>query len=835
MDFPGRDWTDAERDDFYSNPEAMLRALGAGVPGGLPMPEFTTAKEVRQIARPRSAKVIANHELLGAILDRHEATIQKRWTKKTKGQRLKILLSAWPDMSISHRPGFAAMQREHNAQRLGSQHRDAFLFPYINQEDLSKTKTLPLFLHARGRHQPCEFSMSDFEAIHLGITSKAIVPVFLNEYVMMFTGRDTTDKYGELLSWDDHPDAFDWMHQRIGTLPGEGLLVLEIQDRILQFLIKCCQEILHDLGPQQLASEEYPIQPDFQPPSENDSAGFSSLTVMAMEAPYRAPAALDWPRVGSLLAAKKAAAEDHVWYLREDPSYFADCVLEYKEHRQELVKDTHGQAHPVFKYRQDDVFWGRVVGNVVTNAYLSLEVWSELHSQATKLQDLELDHRNDIKQGEALPEQYLEAILKFQHYLKQAAKGPLGLLKHSVVGSPAFRSMFVRIPPENITTPNIQVKQKSGLRLDKEVTHLMLLLRTLWEDDEGLFLMGMTNVVDELQRLLQSEPKANEMISSFLAEVIGDLSISCECLRQLETYQPWAATFENALVNREDGIKRQFAEVTAPWGAMMAALKSVEGISHHGNPEDGKFRYPIEKRKTKENVEQLRSAEQSLDRFWENVDRITSRARGFQDLATGTLLAQERVLRRTPEWTQPGKKDGSTAEVQVEELYKPLSELYFELERRTGHKTERFEVPKQKKKEKTKGTSSAATASGPDGTAQDTTDAQPTFAVDNRALKVFRTLFYTPSLTATPGEVSWTDFLHALTSTGFAAEKLYGSVWQFSPQSLDVERSIQFHEPHPSGKLAYRVARRLGRRLSRAYGWDGKMFVLAEKKSQDSA
>ena len=88
---------------------------------------------------------------------------------------------------------------------------------------------------------------------------------------------------------------------------------------------------------------------------------------------------------------------------------------------------------------------------------------------------------------------------------------------------------------------------------------------------------------------------------------------------------------------------------------------------------------------------------------------------------------------------------------------------------------------------------------------------------------------FTPSLTATPGEIPWPDFLHAMVSTGFRPEKLYGSVWQLSPAGLDVERAIQFHEPHPSGKIPFLIARRHGRRLNRAYGWEGGMFVLAEK------
>ena len=100
--------------------------------------------------------------------------------------------------------------------------------------------------------------------------------------------------------------------------------------------------------------------------------------------------------------------------------------------------------------------------------------------------------------------------------------------------------------------------------------------------------------------------------------------------------------------------------------------------------------------------------------------------------------------------------------------------------------------------------------------------------MDKRAYKVFSTLFYKPSRSSQPGEIAWTDFLHAMGVTGLSVEKLYGSVWQFTPTTLDVERGIQFHEPHSNGKIPFRTARRHGRRLFRAYGWYEDMFRLAE-------
>jgi hypothetical protein len=107
-------------------------------------------------------------------------------------------------------------------------------------------------------------------------------------------------------------------------------------------------------------------------------------------------------------------------------------------------------------------------------------------------------------------------------------------------------------------------------------------------------------------------------------------------------------------------------------------------------------------------------------------------------------------------------------------------------------------------------------------------DKQPVFKVSPASLKVFNTLFFTPGSAGNVGEVPWIDFLRAMASTGFAAQKLYGSISQFTPTNLDCERSIQFHEPHPEVKIRFTVARRMGRRLTRAYGWYGGMFELGK-------
>ncbi|RMJ15126.1 hypothetical protein BHE90_002696 [Fusarium euwallaceae] len=809
----------------WSNPEKFLQAIGG------PMPKMPSPAEVRREAKGRSRDIFVAYDTLNQILQRHEATIQKRWSKKTRQQRLQILLNAWPGMPASHRPDFEAFRKESKEQReRGTRYKDHFMWPYINQEDLSQPKVMPLLLNSRGRHPPPAFAAADNDAVHLGLVSRALVPIFLNQYVLILHGATTAEEYGKLISWDDHPDAFDWMHTRKQFLPGEGLLVLEVQDRLMKFLVDCCHEILHEIPAADLISDAYAIQPEPPLKTDNDASGFASLAVMAAEAPYRLPERLDLARLESLLEAKKSAAEDHVWALREDPAYFAHQFLEIQDHRQEMLKDTQGRPHPVTNKLREHLLWARITGTILTDAYLSLESFTELHRQAQHLRILQNKYKADISPTKDLPEEYLVGLLRFKHFLEQMAKGPMSKLKEVVASSPPMHKFFIRDPPVNADSTKILIRLKAGVKRSKVEEHLIWLLQTLWEDDYNLFLAGLPRLMDELERLLQSSPEADALVSAHVIKILGDLSIIAQCSRQLELYQPWAQTFENAAVEHLDSFKAEHIRWGEPWAKLLPAIReqNLSSAGRLAEPSGGKFTYPFDKRRTRDTVNALRKAEANLDAVWTKIDELLrSKVPELQGTAVHRFLSKPRMLRRTAEWVEPTAptKDKKVADPDLDVLNQPLSNVFLD------HSEDKVQGSKvqQKVKTKTKGVSSAKRAAAPDAPEPNNSDPQPTFHVDARTLKVFRTLFFNPEVNSTPGSVLWNDFLHAMVATGFQAEKLYGSVWQFSPTKLDVERSIHFHEPHPKGKIPFEVARRHGRRLTRAYGWFGGMFVLKKK------
>lgn len=783
----------------------------------LPKPaSFPTPDEVKHNAQKRATSLLTNCAILRKVLDRHEDVIRKRWMKKTKEQRKKILLTALPKLPPFHRPDYLAFRMENKEQRAqGTKFGHAFLRPYLNVEDLVRGRTLLLLLNSRGRHDPQMFSHADHEAAHLGLLCAAIRLPFLNEYTMVLDGT-TVDSYGKLISWDEDKDSFELMITGRGFHPGEGLMILEIQQGVWGFLVDCCRALLHDLVSDNWISDEIPIQPE-PPALVGDPTEWSTLAAITAEAPYRVPAHIDFERLKAVVSAKREAAEDHVWSLREDPGYFADCVVDWSEHRQETLLDTNGRRHPNL---DRPLFWNRVIGGVVFDAHGNLIIWDLIESELTKLSNLKEKYADEISPEKSLPPEYLGALLKFRHLLDQASKGPILNLKSGVPASPPLRSLFVREPQKPGSTM-IVVKTKSGLHRDQ----LMWVFQSLW-DEKQLHFYRLPNLMDELERLVQSNPAQKERLSGWVTRVFSDLGVIAAARHELSIYMPWASGLDNEHARRDEEIKQDFIDKSTFLANLEQNFKNLK-FTTTGSPSDGKFNYPSDKRRTQENTERMRVSEENLDKFWRMVDQQYQEKTGksLQDTMRH-LFTEERNVERTPEWVEPPKRPRKQPETHDSEIpHQPLSQLSV-----NGDKPSKPDIPAPKSKVKTKGTaqpSDLQPTESVNGEPRHQPDVQPTIAVGKRALKVLMTLFHTPNQCEQPGEVVWGDFLHAMAATGFAPQKLYGSVWQFTPSTLDVERSIQFHEPHPKSKIPFRTARRIGRRLTRTYGWHGEMFALA--------
>ncbi|KAJ5169357.1 uncharacterized protein N7500_002140 [Penicillium coprophilum] len=674
----------------------------------------------------------------------------------------------------------------------------------------------------------------DYDTTHVGRVTDAIQVVFLDHHVMIMSGfTENTKNYGNIVGLDEYSDTFGWMGSNEIYPPGEGLLILEIQAGILKFLYQCCTQILHDISESDLMSDSLPLSPEPPLYPESETSGFESLSVMASEAPYRVPAQLNLILVESLLSARASAAEDHLWDLREDPDYFSRTLLEAKDHYQEALKDSNSSLHPSLSRDLSESLWAQVISYALSKAYIELELFTELSRQARNLVLLQRQYASDVDPSKDLPDEYKEALLRFRYYLGRGAEAPLSSLKSAIVASPPLRRYFSRQPsPDSNLTDTYRASRKLLMK-DKSAQQLLQLLYVLCEDSNALRVIGMSHVTDSIERLLQSDKKAQQLLSSYLTTVFGDISIISQCLKQLNSYYPWARGFDVETLEHENEFEKDYAERTKSWDLIIATIhnQSVSGqAASLGEPSGDKFFYPVEKRRTKKIADALRRAEHNLDDFWAYLDnKMSNKADYLSDTASRSLLSQSRNLLRTPEWIE--EEDSSTGRGGLAQHESTGSIPGPEALYHHSSVVNSFEPAPRKQKIKTRGQpnpyvpipemETSIQANDP--------DSQPTFFLDPRALKVFQTLFFSPGMKSPPGEVSWCDFVYAMTSVGFTAIKLYGSVWQFQQSKLEVHQKINFHEPHPESKLTYRNARLCGRRLKRAFGWHGEMFALTQK------
>ena len=796
-----------------------------------------TASEVRLQIEEMRQSIFHDWKSLQGILACHEEKIYRRWMKMTKVRRTRVLLEAWPDMAATHRPDFATWRgvSTDKSPEFAAKFRETCLFPHINLEDLAKPRSLLLFLKSRADNAPHTFAMADGKVVHFGRAIEAISRTFLGKHTMIFTGRTDVSRYGELVAWRDNWDAPTWLDTGKGVRPGHGLLILEVQQQTMRFLVDCCKAILHDIPANALTTGGQLIHQSL--PLDGETAdGFAVRAILAAEACYRAPASLDLASLETVFAARVLVAEDHITSLREDPSYFTQALYECKEHRPEMIEWKGTTPDPLAKTLPD--LWQEVIKAVVTDAYMLLGTWKELLEQLRDVQSLQKKYAPEISVDKELPTEYLIALLKFRFCLNQSARGPLGILRIGVAASPPLRSRFQRLPTTDDKRKVAMFERGANANeADGKLLWLLRFLRDNEHDRKMMRVIALPSLVDELERIVRVDDKARVLLSDYVAAAIGDLAILCEGMRQLHLYEPWASTFHKvSMFTRHDIVvdfDRRVRDLDLPMRILEG--RTLAQIGRLGDPGDNKFYYPCDKRRTKEVFDLMRVAEKNLDTLWAAIDL------GFQASAGDKMnahplkdsFAQPKILHRTLEWTEPQR--GRKSDVKkISKL--SLAELSFELQHLTEQTIDQGRATPKTKKKKTRGT--------PGIMQQDPqeTDTEPAalqqavsgpsevrLAVDARALKVFRILFHEPSSDGEPGFVAWKDFLHAMVSAGFAPEKSYGSVWHFAPVDDDFARSIQFHEPHPDGKLQYFQARRIGRRLTRAYGWTGETFKLKEK------
>ncbi|CAD0084026.1 unnamed protein product [Aureobasidium vineae] len=805
-----------------------LQSLQDDLPSLEPAPELpSTFDDVTQTSRALTDGLFSDWHQLKDIIKNLDDLVQKRWRSKTRDQKRSVLLEAWGyDMSDHHRPDLTLFID--TSHKEPSHSLDAYKWPSVNLEDLLRPRVLPTFLNSRGSHHPYVFCHADLSACALGISAGKIGKNDMKGYKMLFLDTDTHQNYAELVPESDTNNSAYINSTGSWFSVGQGLLILELQQRIYHFLIACAKLIIHDLVSE--SSQDSTSGPELQPsPLATNESTFVTLAISTMDAPYRTPAQLDMHRLNSLVTAKRSAIADHIWLLREDPSYFADCVNEWKEHQPEMLLDAQGKKHPIHKAGLTKAFWNRVLRKMITDALLSLSLWEYTHQEVCKFE--ELSHRYpDPSPLQPLPEETVFAIKKIRHLLELSAASSIALIRSHVPPSPPMLSYWHREGTSTADHHSTKFRMMLNTRIsqDPALDRLFWAYTTLWDDKQSP-LVGLDTLVDELDRLTYADTKAKDLQSALVVDNLGDLGVTSECLHQLSLYYPWSRDTEQAMARDRQQVVEEFYTKSAEWDNFRKMSWQGVDLADLGSPGDGRFSYPISNRRTKTNASALHKAEFHLDAFWSEVDKhLASQSVILPDRMMRLLLSGKRSLHRTSEWEEPvvdipkGKMNGrSNGKSQgkingkfnsnsnderngkpactqnFEAAITPLSSTYLQL--RGSHKRQ----------------------SSIQESVSITRDSQDADVLATNGQRGAKENF-------TAATVSTSDFVHAMLSIGFVVEKLYASVWHFTPPESVPGESIQFHAPHVGDKIRYHMARLFGRRLQRAYDWNEGMFVVQQ-------
>ncbi|KAI1764647.1 hypothetical protein GGR53DRAFT_466201 [Hypoxylon sp. FL1150] len=818
---------------------------------------------VHDIAQARSRRIFSSFHALHAVLDRHETQIRKRWLKKNIELRKRLLLDAWPGMPQDHNPHLKAyrvdkkLEARHDAHHQHYGHtkfRDAYMWPSVNLEDLVAGNTLLRLINARGRHLPGRFAQMDVQSTHLGIEVSVLwTPYFLLD---MTTGlspytyemilpycADTATAYGVIQprSYTNGTQGDD-LAETDSFLVGDGMNVLEIQERLLKFLYEVSKAILWDI---KLDGQSGPVvaePPALKGPTEGE---WLSLDSLARSAPYSVPedmrTAEGLKRVKSLVSAHVGQVQERLWALREDPAFFADLVGEFSEHQGERLPgrpriDIYDRLSGQRKY------WDQTAHLMVNKCYEEAIYWSELDRQLDRIIQYLGQEGAPSKQQRA---DCHDAVGKIRAIMETGFLPKLrGMINIYMTCCPALRNYFRREEePESPAGWGIGPRPGANLKNDRLVWFFIQ-----FQLEEFCDAIGWETLAFEFEQLLRDKAE-RPRISALMAWQFTNLGLLGLLQNQIRMCFPrllertvirerehWTEPLGSSLRPWLESVEHpmeKLAQIGIPASPRIPAFPIYLDLKGMADPTSGKFAYPFNKSRTKATVQAMQEAERNLDDFWALYDGHFDKVLSVETRdVLRKLLPANRTLVRTPDWVEPLKEEEAAGDSVLADAISHLGVIGFQSDDGTSHSGSFQRANIGKAKTKTRGASKPELhepeAEEENGEISNT----PVFEVKARVYKVFRNIFYMPTPGSQPGEVNWMDLLHAMHAIGFEPTKLHGSAWSFRPSNdkLDISgQIISIHEPHPSSKVPFWEARRFGRRLTRKYGLTGDSFVLAQQ------
>ncbi|KAI0057268.1 hypothetical protein BV25DRAFT_1438839 [Artomyces pyxidatus] len=258
------------------------REIIKSMPAAIRPERFMDADEARKPMNDLCNELFPTYDRLHSVVLAHEATIRKRWNKKTAAKRRALLQEAYPNIPLKHAPEVQAFKNT-PAESLHSL-RDTFLLYFVNVEDLTAEGGAYFLslLHHRSHLFPSFFVQYDTDRLHFGIVSSAIKRVFVEGCSVLCYGDRST--YGKVVDWEEDNEYglnYQYLEFRGDALHGsDALVVFEAQSKLIAFLSTMVEKILWDvdLSPVPVLDPATKLSPPDIPVPKASDYGWASIS-----------------------------------------------------------------------------------------------------------------------------------------------------------------------------------------------------------------------------------------------------------------------------------------------------------------------------------------------------------------------------------------------------------------------------------------------------------------------------------------------------------------------------------------------------------------------------
>ncbi|KAG7004398.1 hypothetical protein G7Y79_00025g056840 [Physcia stellaris] len=808
--------------------------------------------DVARAAGSHARSISQHRDLLYRLIFFHGDAVARRWRKRTPQKRREFLKQVQPDLYPRKDPqlDLATLMIGKRLSEVRS-YRKAYLLPYLNLEELSEDSSkLIRLLHHRIISHPKDWVSFDNAQIQPGWNQGCFAEQAAKGCVMM-----TDCEYGFWKPFSRHD-----VHGGSAYAAPRALLILEGQEFLLGFLVKVTNALLADLFSMESPTDHIRTATmAFRGFDESEhcrnwcqlvnveqtrdvAQPWVSLGAR-LNSPFTNPSKFDMDIIIEIAESQTSEIQDDLWLLQTEPDFFHDRA---KYHEASWSDKEIGHT------RLRSISTTEIHNNIAY--FLTIGVlekardWQWLLEECRAVKQIHEIHETQPVVDSQLQECYERSLSCLRVLLNRAWQIYQTKLTRALVRSEAFRSAFTTVDAVHTGPRGWLSRHKVQ---DENTFHerdrVGWCLNMLTKEPGDPFTFAPILVLQYLEHYLFANPSQLGRLDQEMQEYISNIAAIERMSYLLDLHRPYFKT-PSWLVIKDDRQVWQF--LSKKGMSTKVTLTSDYALGSRCFPL-GKFCMPTGT-KDKEWLAKSENAHKALANLWR-----TART-GYQRMLDGYGVAQAYI---DPQLDQMRQCESPEYLLRLQEQRVAiLSGLKASMERKhvadsyiqqdaeflKSVHMEKVNIKKEIEIVTKSKTKSRPTLRLEDGAAPQTIECKDSEPPPVLYILKQRSTAYKAICKMLPqhmdheqptGEfrLAWHDFITVMAKFGFKAEYYGGSAFTFRgeiflPEAPDCrqKRSITIHRPHPDDSLSSIMLHKIGRRLTRRFGWERANFQFTK-------